>query len=87
MDKGGGWLGGAPHTSAHAHACMHTHTHKHAFVVNMIISCKWPPPLGNPWEFPIMSYACACACGGTPSPPPTPLPKGDPQNQSKFNST
>ena len=30
---GGGWLGGAPHTCAHA--CM----------VNMVISCKWPPPL------------------------------------------
>ena len=40
-------VGGAPHTCAHAHACMHTHTHTHAHVVNMIISCKWPPPLGE----------------------------------------
>ena len=23
---GGGWLGGAPHTRAHARACMHAHT-------------------------------------------------------------
>ena len=26
MDGGGGWLRGAPHTCAHAHAGMHTHT-------------------------------------------------------------
>ena len=39
----GGW--GYPHTCAHAHACMHAHAHAH--VVNMIISCKWPPPLGE----------------------------------------
>ena len=73
---GGGCLGGAPHTRAHAHA----RTHTHARVVNMIISCKWLPPLGDPWEFPMMSYvrvrarACACVCTcvrGTPSPPPT----------------
>ena len=50
---GGGWLG-CPHT--HAHACMHTHTH--ACVVNMIISCKWLPPLdlGKSQGFPMMSY-------------------------------
>ena len=40
MRVGDGW-GGAPHTCAHA--CMHTHTH--ACMVNMIISCKWPPHL------------------------------------------
>ena len=25
VDGGGGWLGGAPHTCAHAHACTHAH--------------------------------------------------------------
>ena len=90
---GGGWMGvvgGCPHT------CARTCTHMHACMVNMIISCKWPPPLG---EFPMMSYvvmhACTCMCmcvGCTLSPPPTPSthpppPRGDPQNQSKFNST
>ena len=69
VDAGGGWLGGAPHTCAHAHTCMHAH----ACVVNMIISCKCPP-----WEFPMMSYVhvCACLCtwvGCTLSPPPTPF--------------
>ena len=54
VDGGWGWLEGAPHTRA----CMHTHAH----VVNMIISCKWPPHWGNPWEFPMMSYMHACAC-------------------------
>ena len=44
MDGGGGWLGAAPtHMHMHAHACMHMHAH--ACMVNMIISCKWPPPL------------------------------------------
>ena len=82
---GGGWIGvgvvgGLPPTHVH----MHAHTHAHTHVVNMIISCKWPPLLGNPWEFPMMSYACAhtCMCvhahvcahvWGAPSyhPPPT----------------
>ena len=54
---GAGWLGGTPHTCAHAHACM----------VNMIISCKWPPPLGESLGIPydvIRTYACmhVCAC-------------------------
>ena len=58
----GGWMGvgvvgGAPtHMHMHVHACTHMHTH--ASMVNMIISCKWPPPWGNPWEFHMMSYVC-----------------------------
>ena len=93
----GGWVGvvgGCTHTCAHAHMHMHTH----ACVVNMIISCKWPPHWGNPSEFPIMSYTCACVCmcmwvGCTLLPPPINIhppphpPRGDPRNHSKFNST
>ena len=64
----GGWgwgvVGGCPHTCAHARA----HTHVHACVVNMIIPCKWLPPLdlGKSQGFPMMSYVrvhvCACMC-------------------------
>ena len=93
----GGWglgvVGGCPHTHAHARKCMHAHTH----MVNMIISCKWLLPLDF-WGIPGNSLWChmhtcmhACACVGghsltTPHPHP-PTPQGDPQNQSKFNST
>ena len=86
----GGWLGVPPHTCT----CMHTCTCRHIYKLNMIISiANGSPHWGNPWEFPMMSYvhACVCACvGGTLSPPPIPpplTPRGDPQNQSKFNST
>ena len=89
---GWGVFGGAPHICAHAHTCMHTHVR----VVNMIISCKWPPPLGESLGIPydvICTCACMCTCVGASShhPPPTsthPTPQGGhPQNQSKFNST
>ena len=96
---GWGWLGGAPHTHAHAHACMHTHActvmrGKHDNFMQMAACIGF---LGNPWEIPMMSYACvcmhvhACVCictcvGGTLSTPPTPsthtpTPRGDPCNQ------
>ena len=78
-----GWVvvgGCPPHmcTCMHAHTC--TCTHAHAYMVNMIISCKWLFHWGNPWEFPMMSYACACVCvcmcvhvcGGAPSHPHPP---------------
>ena len=103
---GWGWgvVGGAP-THVHTHLHARTCTHAHAHVLNMIISCKWPPPLGESLGIPYdvihvcaCMHICACACmctcvGGTLSPPPTPIhpapppPGGDPQNQSKFNST
>ena len=69
---GAGWMGVGvvggcpPHVHMHAHARMHMHTH--ACVVNMIIPCKWLPPLdlGKSQGFPMMSYvrvhACACVC-------------------------
>ena len=63
---GGGCMGvgavwGVPHTHVHMHA------HAHARVVNMIISCKWLPPLGKSLGIPydvIRTCACvrACAC-------------------------
>ena len=91
-----GVVGGCP-----LHTC--TCTHAHARVVNMIISCKWPPPLGEYLGIPydvicafVHMRACACVCtwvGCILSPPPSPIhptphpPGGDPQNYSKFNST
>ena len=59
MGVGGGW--GAPHTCTctHMHACAHTHI----YMLNMIISiANGHPHWGNPWEFPMMSYACAHVC-------------------------
>ena len=82
-DGGGGWLGGTP-THVHMHAHAHTHMHAHAHLVNMIISCKWPPPLGEYLGIPydvirmcMCVHVCACMCvctwvGCTLSPPPPP---------------
>ena len=95
--RGAGWMGWGvaggcpPHmcTCMHMHTHAPMHTHAHACVVNMIIPCKWLPPLdlGKSQGFPMMSYvrvhACACMCtcvGGpchNPHPhPPTPHPPG-----------
>ena len=82
LGVGGGW--GMPPTHMHTH--MHTCTCMHACVFNMIISCKWPPPLGESLGIPY-DVICACACmrvcacmhvhvymcGGTLSPPRTPI--------------
>ena len=69
LGVGGGWMGvgcgwRVPPTHVHMHACICTCTHAHACMVNMIISCKWPPPLdlGKSRGFPMMSYAHACTC-------------------------
>ena len=63
MGVGGGW--GVPpthvHTHTHARTCMHTH----ARVVNMIISCKCPPPLGEYLGIPYdVIRACEFWCFG-----------------------
>ena len=61
MGVGGGW--GVPHTHVHMHTHTRTHTHAHARMVNMIISCKWLPPLGESLGIPYdVIRACACAC-------------------------
>ena len=82
MDGGGGWLGVPP-----THMHMHAHAHTHAHVLNMIISCKWPPPLGESLGIPydvIHTYACMYMCVGAPSHQPQspsthpPTPGGTP---------
>ena len=88
---GGGCLGGAPHTHAHAHTCTHAHTR----MVNMIISCKWLPPLGKSLGIPydvirVCVHMRVHMCEGhpvtTPHPhPPTPHPPGGaPQESIKI---
>ena len=102
VDGSVGWLEGAPHTRAHARACTHTHTRtcmcgKHDNFMQMAAPIGFWEFLGIPYD---VICSCACMCmrvhvGGvhlltTPHPhPPTPLPpsRGDPRNQSKFNST
>ena len=83
----GRWLGGAP-THMHMHA--RTRMHAHAHVLNMIISCKWPPPLGESLGIPydvihactcMHVPACACVWGAPFHHPPSPsthppTPKG-----------
>ena len=88
MGVGGGW--GVPPTHVHMNAHAHMHTHAHACVVNMIIPCKWLPPLdlGKSQGFPMMSYVrvrvCACVrvcvhvCGGDPITTPHPHPPTPP---------
>ena len=91
---GGGW--GVPPTHVHMHVHIHMHTHTHACMVNMVISCKWPPALGEFLGIPYdVISTCVCVhVGGvhpltTPHPhPPTPDSQGGtPRNHSKFNST
>ena len=75
---GWGVVGDALHTCAHT--CKHTHAH--VCVVNMIISCKWLPPLGESLGIPYdvihacaCMHACACACvwgASSHHPPPHP---------------
>ena len=85
---GGGWVDeGGPHTCVHA--CTHAHActcmrGKHDNFMQMA------NPLGESMGIP---YDVICACAHvqghpltTPYPHP-PTPRGDPWNQSKFNST
>ena len=85
---GGGVVGGAPtHVHMYAHTCMHTHAN--ACMVNMVISCKWLPPWGNPWEFPMMSCVHVHMGGVHPLTTPTsihipPTPQGGPPESFKI---
>ena len=47
-----------------------THVHTHMHVVNMIISCKWLPPLGESLGIPY-DVICMCVGGTLSAPPPT----------------
>ena len=85
---GGGWMGvgggwGMPSTHVHMHTHAHTRMHAHACMVNMIISCKWLPPLGVSLGIPydviracacvhMRAYTCMCMCGDAPTHHPTP---------------
>ena len=90
---GGGGVWGMPLTHMHMHTHAHMHTHTHECMINMIISCKWLPPLGESMGIPydviracvhMDACACMCTCVGAPShhPPPTsnhpPPPRGTP---------
>ena len=74
---GSGW--GCPHTCGHAYTCIYTHMHAHA----------WPCMCGKHDNFMQMAvpFGGIPLTSPTPIHPPPPLPRGDPQNQSKFNST
>ena len=87
-----GWrvVGGVPPTHVHMQVHARIPKHAHAHVVNMIISCKWPPPLGESLGIPYdVIHVCMCmhACVCAPvwrapphHPPPTstqpPTPQG-----------
>ena len=96
---GWGWGGGVGGCPPHTCTCMHAHIH----VKHDNFNCKWQPPLRESLGIPydvihvrVHAHACMCIhvhmCGGHPitmphpHPPPLP-PQGDPQIQSKFNST
>ena len=86
---GGSWGVPATHVHMYVHARMCTHTH--ACVVNMIISCKWPPPLGESLGIPydvicacVCMHVCVHMCWGHPLTTPThmhppPTPRGIPR--------
>ena len=81
----GGWEC-TPHTCTLAHPYMHTCS----CVVNMIISCKWQPPLGESLRIPY-DVICACTCMhvhvclGHPPLPPTHHPPWGTPRISKMN--
>ena len=62
---GDGWMGVGGGCPPHTCMCMQVHAH----MVNMIISCKWPPQLGESMGIPYdvirtctCVHACVCAC-------------------------
>ena len=103
VDGGGGWLGGAPYTCAHA--CTHMHAYartcmrgKHDNSMQMAAPIGFGEIPGIPYDViracacvHMRACVCMCTCVGGPChhpPPPSPTPRvGDPRNQSKFNRT
>ena len=96
---GGGWMGWGVVGGAPPHVHMHVHMHAYARMVNMIISCKWPPPLGEYLGIPydvicacmcVYAYMCVCMWVDAPShhpPPPSthpPPPRGRPPESFKI---
>ena len=83
VDGGGGWLGGAPHTCAHAHAHMHTHTRtcmhgKHDNSMQMAAPIGFGEIPGIPYDVIcvctcVCMHACMCTCVGRPCHHPPPL--------------
>ena len=57
----GGWGCGVSGWRVVDGGCPPTHMHAHACMVNMIISCKWPPPLGESMGIPYdVIHTCVC---------------------------
>ena len=100
---GGGWGVPLTHIHMHAHTCTCTHAHIHIKHDNFNCKWQPPlgESLGIPYDvicvcmcMCVHAYTCMCMCvGSTLSPPttsihpPTHPPRGDPWNQSKFNSS
>ena len=78
VDGGGGWLGGAPYTCAHARACMHAHVHtcmrgKHDNSMQMAAPIGFGEIPGIPYDvicactcMCVHACACMCTCVGGP---------------------
>ena len=94
-----GWLGVPPHM--YTCMCMHTHACVVNMIISCKWLSPLGESLRFPYDvICVRACMCMCACtsvcmcvGGTSHhPPPTythppPPPRGDPRNQSKFNST
>ena len=90
VDGGGGWLGGAPHTCAHARARMHAHARtcmrgKHDNSMQMAAPIGFGEIPGIPYDVIcacVRVRACACVCTCVmgpchhPHPHPPPHPPG-----------
>ena len=97
MDGGGGWLGGASHTCAHACACTHPHARTHTHVKHdnfMQMAVPIGGTLGIPYDVIhvcacmhcMHAHACACVWGAPshhPHPHP-PTPWGGPPESVKI---
>ena len=86
VNGGGGWLGGAPHTCAHARACTHTHARtcmhgKHDNSMQMAAPIGFGEIPGIPYDViracacvHVRACTCMCTCVGDPVTTPHPHP-------------